>query len=254
LGAFPWKFFQLNAPYFNKTKGIYSKLDIDQCIPERWRLFQVPVTPEFTPEKFPVFLKPEWGQNSHGIMRIDALDDMPEARERVLTKKVAYMVQEAASGLREFEIFYIRSPKDERNCALLSVTEVKNTCVDRYPINGIHNKCTVYKNFSNHISDRDVDLLWNHFKNLCAYRIARIGLRADAFEDILAGNFHIIEINLFLPMPLSLLDKDLPWRKKSAFIKKAMYLAADLTRRLPGDAERRPIFFRKLLAHYKVTT
>ena len=49
-GAFPWRFFQLNAPYFNSSKGIFSKLDIDNCIPDDWRLAQGLLNSEITPE------------------------------------------------------------------------------------------------------------------------------------------------------------------------------------------------------------
>jgi hypothetical protein len=40
IGTKPWKYFQLNAPTFNAEAGIFSKLDIDQLIPEKWRLQQ----------------------------------------------------------------------------------------------------------------------------------------------------------------------------------------------------------------------
>jgi len=34
----PWRFFQLNAKYFNDKKGIFSKYDIEKEIPDKWKL------------------------------------------------------------------------------------------------------------------------------------------------------------------------------------------------------------------------
>ena len=261
LKTFPGNFFQLNASYFNTTKGIFSKLDIDRCIPERWRLSQDPLAEDFTPTSWPVFLKPEWGQNSHGIMRIDSLKNLRKTQAEITTAakprqafaNVNYIVQEAAPGLREFEVFYIRSHVDMQKYALISVTEVLNSCMDRYPINGIHNKCTAYKDRSAEFSKPDLDVLWNFFSEICAYRIARVSLRADSIKDILTGNFRIIEINIFLPMPLFLLDKNITWPQKNAFIKKSMLLTARLTKGLANTGKKQSIFFKKLLAHYKLT-
>ena len=63
IGTGPWKFFQLNAPHFNSAKGIFSKIDLDEMFPEEWRLSQRYDADDYLPEEYPVFLKPEWGQN-----------------------------------------------------------------------------------------------------------------------------------------------------------------------------------------------
>ena len=77
----PWHFFQLNSGYFNSTKSIFSKLDMDRFIPERWRLQQLEDDGDTAPE-FPVFLKPEWGQNAHGIFFIRNGDELDEAKNK----------------------------------------------------------------------------------------------------------------------------------------------------------------------------
>jgi hypothetical protein len=71
----PWRFSQLNKKYFNEEKGIFSKLEIEENIPLKWKLknlliksnkdissLKEEITKKFS---FPIFLKPEWGQNSH---------------------------------------------------------------------------------------------------------------------------------------------------------------------------------------------
>ena len=75
----PWNFFQLNSDYFNGEKNIFSKLELNQYIPFRWRLRQVVDDGEIVPE-FPVFVKPEWGQNSHGVSSVKTLDELCSIR------------------------------------------------------------------------------------------------------------------------------------------------------------------------------
>jgi hypothetical protein len=253
FGVPPWNFFQLNAPYFNSEKGIFSKLDIDRCIPARWRLSQVPLTDDFVSSFWPVFLKPEWGQNSRGIIRVDSPESLAQAQKQTAGAAVNYIVQEAAAGRREFEVFYIRSPDNEGDYAVLSVTEVTNSCVERYPVNGIHNPCTSYRDCTDEFVDGGLGRLWNFFKDICAYRIARVSLRGDSLEDVSAGNFTIIEINIFLPMPLILLDNTVSRARKINFVKRSMRYAALLSGKLPRAGRRQSIFFRKLLAHYRPT-
>lgn len=53
-----WSFFQLNSSYFNIEKNIFSKLELDRYIPDRWRLSQMIDDGQCKP-RFPVFVKPE---------------------------------------------------------------------------------------------------------------------------------------------------------------------------------------------------
>lgn len=249
----PWRFFQLNAPYFNSRKGIFSKLDIDNCIPAPWRLSQGVANAETIPAVFPVFFKPEWGQNSHGIFRVDNTEEFQDGCRRIVHKKVEYIVQEAAQEKREFELFYIRSAFDENHPATLSITEVVNTDGDLFPINGIYNQNSVYHNRTEQFSRQELEKLWEHLDSTCEYRIARVGLRANSREDLLAGIFHIIEINLFLPMPLSLLDSKMNWANKIDFMREAMAHAAQAVKAIPEEQSRKAIFWKKLAAHSRIT-
>ncbi|MEN8136399.1 MAG: hypothetical protein ABFS18_12830 [Thermodesulfobacteriota bacterium] len=252
-GAWPWRFFQLNAPYFNARKGIFSKLDIDNCIPPPWRLAQGPLTSELMPASFPVFFKPEWGQNSHGIFRADDPDEFQSGCRRVAGKDIDYIVQEAARETREFEVFYIRVAHEKNQHATFSITEVLNSGEDPLPINGIYNKNTGYHDCTSQFSADELEKIWSHFKAICEYRIARVGLRANSIEDLLAGVFHIIEINLFIPLPLSLLDTKMSWVRKISFIKTAMKHAARAVKAIPPEQDRKAIFWKKLAAHFRTT-
>jgi hypothetical protein len=249
--AAPWCFFQLNSDYFNSTKNIFSKLDMDRYIPERWRLRQREDDGQTEP-KFPVFLKPEWGQNAHGIFFIKNGTELHEARKKRVVQKTAYLFQEVAHEKREYELFYIRSAHDHQSCGLLSVTEVKNRNQSSPVINGVRNKDSNYHDITANFTAAEQELLWTMIKNVGSFRIARVGLRADSKQDLLLGNFHIIEINIFIPFPLILLDNSISFSAKYRFVRKSMALAALLIATLPRKEGRHAIFFKQLIAHYKV--
>ena len=250
LGAAPWNYFQLNAPWFNGERRLFSKLDMDELIPEAWRLRQTPLEQTGLPQTWPVFLKPEWGQNARGIAVARNPDDWERLRPSLQQQSVPYLVQEAAPGRREFELFYIRSSADERQFAILSVTETRNAGNQDWPVNSILNPDT--RHVTLRLTEEQQQQLWQWMSRLPDFRIARVGMRADSIEAMLAGQFHIIEINLFVPMPLTLLDEDIPLKQRHAFIRKAMKALAGLTRTLPRTQERKNIFWPMLFLNYRI--
>ncbi len=246
LGARPWRYFQLNAPWFNEQRRLFSKLDMDRLIPDRWRLPQQPLADMEMPDEWPVFLKPEWGQNSRGIHLARNPQEYEGLREKLLAgSTIPYLVQGAAPGRREFEVFWIGVATDADQPDILSVTETLNDSNQEWPVNSINNRDTRHRSLS--LSPEQERRLWQWMRELPPFRIARAGLRADSMEAVLDGNFHIMEINLFVPMPLTLLDEDLPLKQRHAFIGQAMRALAALTRGLPkGQAPKRvfwPMFF-----------
>jgi len=250
----PWNFFQLNADYFNSAKNIFSKLEINSNIPERWRLSEV-IDDGKTVPNFPVYVKPEWGQNSHGVGVARDLEELEELRLKNRQRyhgEVNFILQDAATGKREFEIFFIRDSADIENYAILSLTETVNISGQQLVVNGINNKDSNYLDRSGALAKEDYLRLWSFIKTIGFFRIGRVGVKADSLEQMLVGRFQVIEINIFLPMPLVLLDDNLGFGWKHKFIRKGMKAAARLSEvyELPGT--RSPIFFRKLAAHYKV--
>ncbi len=250
----PWHYFQLNSRYFNAKKGIFSKLDIDKCIPQKYRLHQYVYTSKRIPSTFPVFLKPEWGQNSNGIYRVAHQEEYIEFEK--VTKKVdiPYIVQETAQGDKEFEIYYLRSPKQRKSYAFLSVTQVENQGNDTHPINSIYNPSTAYRDITNIFSNKDLQQIWQIVGAIGNFRMARVGVKADSIDSLLQGKFKIIEINLFLPLPLILLSYNVQRLEKFRIIGKTMTLAAQLVATLSREETRQWIFFRKMRAHYKIAS
>lgn len=251
LRAGPWRYFQLNARYFNHNKGIFSKLDIDQLIPLQWRLPQWVDHAGIVPESFPVFLKPEWGQNSKGIQRADSLSEFEQLRLIKPESKVQYMVQQGARQSIEFEIFII-PPVTENELASISITQVINNSAEEYPINGIYNGATEYHDISAQFSTVQKQKLYQDLRVIGQFNIARFGIRANSMADLLVANFSIIEINLFFPMPLVLLCNNVSRAQKWRFILRNMWLLARITKAMANDQPYKDIFFKKMGFFYQV--
>lgn len=234
VGVGPWKFFRVNSRYFSREKGIFSKLEIDQLIPERWRLMQCIDGEHIEPDAYPVFLKPEWGQNGNGIVRADSAKQLAEIRSEYAIENRRYMIQEAATGSREFEIFGIKSGREGKHHDLVTVTESVNDSSD-YPINSVNNKQTVYLERTDRFTAEQLSTLSGFIQEIGEFAITRMCARADSEEALLAGDFQIIEVNLFIPFPINLVDPRYTWGKRLRFINHAMYLLAHATRNMKPD-------------------
>ncbi len=248
VGAAPWKFFQLNARYFSKDQGIFSKLRIDALIPDRWRLYQVPDDPLLSPEKYPVFLKPEWGQNAHGIERADNFETLQNIRHRLHQRdsEQKYILQEGAPGKREFEIFSIDISKNDNLHDVVTVTEAVNNTED-FPINSKYNQNTRYVDISGSFTSEQLSTLSSYLDEVGQFAISRMSVRSDSIETLVAGHFHVIEVNLFLPMPINLLDSSYSWRVRFNFIRRAMMKLALATKAIKPVKKPPAIFTRMML-------
>jgi hypothetical protein len=249
----PWNYFGLNSRYFNKKKGIFSKLEMDAVIPEHFRLRQYLYDPAKLPRRYPVFIKPEWGQNSNGIVRVHNKKAYRAFQRGINATDMPFIVQAAALEKKEFEIYYLRSPDNGKNYAFLSITEVTNTCKNHHPINSIHNPCTVYSDITHTFSEKELQAIWFSLQKIGRFRMARVGLKANGRMEILGQEFHIVEINLFLPMPLVLLTKNVGLGEKNKIMKKSMSLAARLTKTIPRKEYGTHILFKKFISHNEVT-
>ena len=212
----PWRFFHLNKNYFNKQKGIYSKQAINNLIPEAYQLSQWFDHADCEPKHYPVFVKPEWGQNSQGVQRVNTLDELKTVRRKFLTSSEPrpLLVQESAQGVTEFEVFILAKPKSADDYACLSVTQVVNTTQNTLPVNGIHNPDTSYLDISDEFSPAQLGQLWSFLSPIGHFKICRFGIKADSKAKLLTGHFKIIEINLLLPMPMVLLTTNRSLRTK----------------------------------------
>jgi len=246
FGVAPWRYFQLNAPFFNEQRNLFSKLDMDTRIPKQWLLEQFMDLGAREPKSYPVFVKPEWGQNSQGVERVDNSWQLDRLREQRTARHPFYLIQEAAPGKREFELFAIPDHDDLQKLSLLSVTETCNRSTDKLPVNGIYNQDTFYLDCAPKLTPEQLQKIWGHLRQMGHYRIARYGVRADSLEELIAGNFHVVEINLYVPMPLFLLVDNMALWKKLIFIKRAMKQLVFITKTIPATQPKKSVFFKKL--------
>jgi hypothetical protein len=243
----PWRYFQINATHFNDKLGIYSKNDIDANIPDTWRLPQTIDDGLFIPASFPVFVKPEWGQNAQGVRRADNANELNYIRHQCMNNKTVYVIQQAAVEHREFEIFYIRDYKNLQQFATMSVTETCNTSGQALPVNSINNQHTFYSSVTPKLSTDEMEAMWGSIGSIGNYRFARVGVRANSLRALQSGDFKVIEINLYLPMPINLMDETLPLKEKLNFVKNSMRHLARLVEVIPQTQPSKPVFIKKTL-------
>jgi D-alanine-D-alanine ligase-like ATP-grasp enzyme len=241
IGTKPCKYFQTNAPYFNEKKGVFSKMDLDKLTPEPWRLMQRYDDGVFVPRNYPVFLKPEWGENAAGIFRADDLEQLTKYRQQVRDSDVPYLLQECALESKEFEIFAMRDSVNKENYSVLSVTAVENA-KESNPVNGINNPDTEYVDVTDQLTNEQRKTLWGFIEQMGEFGISRLSVRADSIEDLLKQDFHAIEINLFTPFPIHMLDKKYSNGDKAKMVWDYMMKLAKLTRGRDKTRIEKPIY------------
>lgn len=253
IAAAPWRYWQINSQYFSAEQGVFSKLSTDLLIPPRWRLAQCVDSDALLPDNYPVFLKPEWGQNAHGIHRVDNPSQLVTLRARLEHEPQRYLLQEAAPGRREFEIFSIDSNRSDNQHDVFTITEAINK-TEQFPINSKYNRFTRYSDITSQFSTEQQRLIAGYLSEIGQFGISRMSVRADSNEDLVAGNFHVIEINLFLPMPINLLDDSYTWVQKWRFIRSSMMSLAQATKLIKHSGNKQAIFTRMMLyGHTKNT-
>jgi hypothetical protein len=248
----PARYFQLNAPFFNQSKGIFSKLDIDRLIPRRWRLRQSADNGLVKDFQYPVFVKPEWGQNAYGIRRADSEHELNNIRRQTADSKMPSIIQEGAIEAREFEVFFILSAADETKAAVLTVNEALNVKKTDFPINSINNPNTFYRELTTSLNEEQLSAIWVHMRTFGRFGISRVGLRSDNIDALVNGDFHVIEINLFVPMPINLLDPDKTLRQRVSAILNTTWHLAQITKHIPKDQVPQSVFFKKWWVARKV--
>ena len=246
LGTKPCKYFQLNSPYFDRREGIFSKIEIDSAIPQKWRLEQFYDDGQRLPSSYPAFLKPEWGQNAKGIIKVTTDEELVEARKGLATEQIRYLVQQGAKQGREFEIFSIRHDTKQSEYAILTVTEAVNTS-EANPVNSIYNSNTNYCEITEKFSEEQKHRLWGFVSEIGSFNISRMSVRADSIEDLLEGHFHVIEINLFLPMPINMLDKRHSITDRCKMVLTYMKQLAKITRARDKTRQEKPVFTKIML-------
>lgn len=248
----PRNFFQIHAKFFNEKKWIFSKLDLESHIPEKWRLTSYKVTSWDTvldlkkQHGFPFIWKPEWWQNAHWVRMIRDENDLENFLYETKNSEISYLVQEYSDFDKEFEVSYTKDHSWE--ISIWSIVESKN--IDNTNINSIHGK-TKYHELLDTVSSDDIEKIKRILLQLNDFKLARVGLKADSISDFISEKFKIYEINIFIPLPLILLADNISSWKKHNFLKAYTKNMTTLTKHRE-KSKYKEVFFRKIFLHYKI--
>ncbi|MBX2868024.1 MAG: hypothetical protein KTR18_05090 [Acidiferrobacterales bacterium] len=246
IGTKPCKYFQLNSERFDGREGIFSKLEIDKSVPAEWRLAQRYDDGNFIPDTWPVFVKPEWGQNAAGILRADSLEELTDIRKANANESIRYLVQDGAPEKREFEVFALRHHADKSKYAVFSITEAVNDS-ERDPVNSINNPSTEYVDITDRFNEEQCEKVWQMVNRIGEFNISRTSFRANSIEDLLKGKCHVIEVNLFVPMPIHMLDQRYQPRDITAMVLRYMMKLARITKARDKSLPEKPVFTKIML-------
>lgn len=248
LATRPCKYFQLNARFFDAEKGIFSKIATDSLIPAAWRLAQEYDDGKRIPEQYPVFIKPEWSQNAAGVQRADNAAELCRIRAEIYASpsRIRYLLQQGAMEAHEYEIFYLQHHRDTQRWAVFTITQACNSD-EPYPVNGIYNPNTQYVEITDSFSAPQLLQLWTLMRAIGQFPIARISVRANSMDDLLKGKLHVIEVNLFLPMPINLLDDKYSRIKRLRFVAVCMFRLALATKHRERGVRTKPVFTKIML-------
>ena len=242
----PCKYFQLNASFFDREAGIFSKAGINELIPAQWRLAQWYDDGARMPEGYPVFVKPEWSQNARGVHRADNADELRRTCEQIKSMGVKCLIQEAAMEANEYEIFSIPHHHDPKRYAVFTITQTCND-FEPNPVNGIYNPNTRYIEITDSFSAAQLAQVWRLMRRIGSFKIARVSVRANSIDDLLQGKFHVIEVNLFLPMPINLLDTRYANKDIFSLVMRYMKSLALATKYRDKTIETKPVFIASML-------
>lgn len=259
-GIHPWRFFQINADYFNEQKWIFSKYEIEKNIPTKWKLndyilnlndskskWEEKITSNFS---FPLFLKPEWGQNSHGIFRVDEKKYLKEVLKKIKKLDTPYICQELANYEKEYEVLYVRSKNQIGSFSIFSITETINTSWEKHAIQWI-NHGSKYRDITNKFSKEELKEIENKAKTIWNFNLARVWIKANNPKWILKWDFKVFEINIFVPFSLNLLDETISKENRHEFLKSFVKALAHTTKKVTNKKPKN-IFWRMTIRHYMI--
>ena len=252
--ANPWLFFQIHSKYFDKENGIFSKYNIEQQIPKKWRLKSIRLLSKYTKKDilqeldFPIFWKPEWWQNAHWISYINSKKTLEEFLVKSRNSDISYLVQQGSSYKNEYEICFYKNFQGDGDIIINSFSQSHN--MGNIMVSSIHNE-TRYEELLHELTIKQIEKLSHYISQMWDFYVGRVWLKGDSIKDIVNGKFDVFEINIFLPMPLKLLAYNVDKSQKAVFLCKWAETLAYLTKHQPKKPYTE-VFLRKIYLHYKI--
>lgn len=204
--------------------------------------------------RFPIIVKPNIGKRGLGAKLISNDEELSQYYDRA---DYDFLIQEYVDSLRECGIFYIKNPLNQRaeissigmktlptitgdGCSNLRELLDKNQTpadkiermADRFNLEdtilekdenliiepiGAHNRGAKIKAANHLISPELLQIIEHSLSGLDLY-YGRLDIKYDTWEDLLNGDFKIIEVNTITSEPLSIYDRSISIVKKYKII------------------------------------
>lgn len=239
LRVLPWRFFGINQHGIHPKKGVFCKSIIQNFIPPEYQLPLVTLGAnedivswqnKISSLNYPVIIKPDLGQNSKHIHIAYNSEDKCISKQRKIP--VDFVAQQVATGI-EYDILFISNEVD-KNYSLFSIVELSQPNMqEKIPIHGIY-QGTQYKEINHLIEPQKLRKFAQKIQTEFNFKFARIGVKAQSLDDLLNFNFKTIEVNLFLPLCLNVLDTSISEHKRISFLKYYIYTLIVLTKHYPN--------------------
>lgn len=216
--------------------------------------------------KYPVIVKPNIGKRGLGA---ELVADQKELITYCANAQYDILLQEYINSKNECGIFYIKYPHEEKATItsiglktlptivgngrsnldqLLAGALVSDTVYSKFknrydleniilengermviePI-GAHNRGAQIKSANHLISDELLAVIEKSIQGLNLY-YGRLDIKFDTWEEMLAGNFKIIEVNTITSEPLSIYDQRIPISQKYRIIYRHMKSMYEISR------------------------
>lgn len=198
----PTNFLNLNHKHLEIKKGIYSKHKLNQIIPNKHKLISQPLKKFISkPEiNFPIILKPDWGESSLGIKKVNNKINLDKLINNKQIKIEKYFVQQFNQFNIEYDIVFLKN-QITKNIEISEITTVSTTNKDK--ITGINHNSN-YKNITSQFSKTEIIKLQNNLNWLNKnFNSGKITLKSNSNKELLNNNFKVIETNILFPLPNS---------------------------------------------------
>jgi hypothetical protein len=193
----------LNYKHLQIKKGIYSKHKLNQLIPKKNKLISQKLS-EFQTKpkiKYPIILKPDWGESSLSIFKINSNKELKEIIKQKEIRIDNYFIQEFDNSNIEYDIIFIKNIKTNQ-LEISEITTVSTKNKDK--ITGINNN-SIYKTISNKFTPLELNQILQNLSWLKnKFNIGKITLKANSHQDLILNLSKVIEINILFPLPNSI--------------------------------------------------
>jgi len=264
----PLRFLSINKEHISFEKGNYSKHKINKSIPAKFLLKSILISLDQTLDvnvtdlekkfAYPFIIKPDWGESSLGVWKINNTKELKKRLFQILKRKIQYMAQEYCKYEKEYDILYIASNKNPQKKKILDITRIDPPIVkgdgksnirqlilqqfkeyqeylfhinkdrlDKIPkkrknvrLTDINSKLygSKYSDLKKNLSKSE-DKIIKNLNEIGKFRLAKVTVKANDESELINGELKVIEINILYPLMNSILGTNLTHKQRKNMIR-----------------------------------